>query len=328
MKAVVLEKTCSAKELEVSEIPLPSVSSGRVLVKIIGFGINRSEIILRQEEADEDYIKLPVVPGIECVGEVIDPSDSSFNVGDKVVCLMGGLGRSFNGSYAEYTLVPSKNVFKIRNNTLTNLSMDEIIAIPETFYTSYGSLFECLKLNKNDTILIRGGTSAAGITAIKLAKAVGATVIATSRSKYKMSKLLGYGADYSVIDDGNVSDKIFNIYSEGIDKVLDFIGPAVLKDSMKTLKEGGCLCITGILGDKEFVENFNPITDISNGRYLTSFYSNYPTQEVMDNMFKFIIENEVDVVISKTYNSLEKISEAHELMENNKVNGKIIFKLE
>ncbi|OWT33737.1 hypothetical protein BGI41_00810 [Methanobrevibacter sp. 87.7] len=328
MKAVVLEKTCKADELEVKEVPIPKVVKDKVLLKVKGFGINRSEIILRDYEADEDYIDLPVIPGIECIGEIVGPSNSSFKKGDIVACLMGGMGRTFDGSYAEYALIPIKNTFKVRENTLKNLSLEEIISIPETYFTAYGSLYECLNLKSDDVLLIRGATSATGISAIQLAQITGAKIIATSRNQKGIEKLEKLGVDYPIIDDGDICQKVLDIFPEGVEKVLDLIGPSKLNDTIKTLKFRGILCITGVLGGEEYVKNFNPIADVPNGRYLTGFYSNYPTQKIMDDMFDFIIKNNVKPVISAVFNSLEDISKAHILMESNKVQGKIIFKLD
>ncbi|MGN1362427.1 MAG: alcohol dehydrogenase catalytic domain-containing protein [Methanobrevibacter sp.] len=142
MKAIVINETCKAEDLKVSEIEIPKVRSEWILIKIKSFGINRSEIILHEYEANEPYINLPIVPGIECVGEVVDESDSKFNKVDLVIGLMGGMGRSFNGSYAEYTLLPEKNVFKVNEKIKNNLSIEEIASIPETYFTAYCSLFE------------------------------------------------------------------------------------------------------------------------------------------------------------------------------------------
>lgn len=326
LKAVVLKKTCKASKLTVSEVPIPEVKSDWVLVKIIGFGINRAEVILRDYEADEDYINLPVIPGIECVGEIVDPSNSQFTKGDKIAALMGGMGRTFDGGYAEYALLPIKNVFKINDDVFNHLTLEEVIAIPETYFTSYGSI-EGLQLKSDDVILIRGATSAAGLTAMQIAKAIGATVIATSRDVKSFLKLKDNGADYTIVDDGVIEGKIKEIFPEGIDKVLEFIGPKTLNDSMKCLKEGGICCNTGVLGGEEYIPEFDPIKTIPNNRYLTSFFSNYPTQEIMDNLFKFITDNLIKPEIAKVFNNLEDIGKAHELMESNKAKGKIIIKL-
>ena len=327
MKAVLLEKCCNADELKVVNIKKPTLKEGYLLVQINAFGINRSEIILRQYEAEEDYIKLPVVPGIECVGTVVKSSDTNFNVGDKVISLMGGMGRSFNGSYQEYALLPIKNTFKISDNVMNKLSTEEIASIPETYFTAYASLFECLQLSSRDTLLIRGATSATGIAALKLARAYGCKIIATTRNNERTNKLSSLGAEYVVIDDGNISEKVKEIYLEGVDKILELVGPQTLNDSFKALKKHGICCVTGILGNKELIENFDPIKDVPNAKYLTSFFSNYPNQEIIDNIFEYIINNNIKPQISRVYTSLEDISKAHELMESNNAQGKIIIKL-
>lgn len=321
MKAVVLEKTCNADELNVSEVEIPKVKDGWVLVKVLGFGINRAEVILRDYEADEDYIELPVIPGIECVGEVVDSSNTRFKNGDKIAALMGGMGRSFDGGYAEYALLPEKIVFKIDEDVFDKLTLEEIIAIPETYFTAYGSLMS-LNLVKDDTLLIRGATSALGLSAMQLAKSMGCEIFATSRSEERFGKLKSKGADECFADDGCLAEKL------NCDKVLELIGPKTLEDSMKCLNSGGICCVTGVLGGIEYMDEFDPIKIIPNGRYLTSFFSNYPTQEIMDNLFDFIIKNNIKPEISRVFYNLEDIGKAHTLMESNMAQGKIIFKLE
>ena len=326
MKAVVLERTCKASELEVKDVPIPEVKSGWVLVKVMGFGLNRSEVILRDYEADEDYINLPVIPGIECVGEVIDESDTHLRKGDKIVALMGGMGRTFDGGYAEYALLPLKNVFKLNEDVFNYLSIEEVIAIPETYFTAFGSI-EGLQLKKGESILIRGATSACGLSAMQIADSIGAEIIATSRDESRLDMLKNKGASYAVVDDGVIEDKVNEVYSGGVDKVLELVGPTTLDDSMKCLKEWGICCNTGILGGVEYIPEFNPIKTIPNNRYLTSFMSNFPTQKLIDDLFKFIINNNLKPDIAEVFTNLEDISRAHELMESNKAQGKIIFKL-
>lgn len=94
MKAVVLSKPTLAENIKLTEVPVPQVRPGWVLVKVRAFGLNHSEQILRQNEIQADYIRKPIIPGIECAGEIAVPSDSRFQKGEKVVALMGGMGRS------------------------------------------------------------------------------------------------------------------------------------------------------------------------------------------------------------------------------------------
>nr|WP_219317665.1 zinc-binding dehydrogenase [Methanobrevibacter gottschalkii] len=231
------------------------------------------------------------------------------------------MGRSFDGGYAEYALLPEKIVFKIDEDVFDKLTLEEIIAIPETYFTAYGSLMS-LNLVKDDTLLIRGATSALGLSAMQLANSMGCEIFATSRSEERFGKLKSNGADECFADDGCLAEKL------NCDKVLELIGPKTLEDSMKCINSGGICCVTGVLGGIEYMDEFDPIKIIPNGRYLTSFFSNYPTQEIMDNIFDFIIKNNIKPEISRVFYNLEDIGKAHTLMESNMAQGKIIFKLE
>ena len=318
MKAIVLDKPCKPEEMEFKEIPIPKVVPGRVLVKIKAFGLNYSEIYLRNKEITESYINSPVVPGIECVGLIENPSDSNFNKNDKVVCLMGGMGRSFNGSYEEYALIPSKNVFKVE----TNLSFEKLAAIPETFFTAYGSLFENLQLKSDDTLLIQAGTSSLGIASIQLAKAVGAYVITTVRSKEKIDFVKNIGADEVYVN----NDDLYEEHPNDINKILDLIGPSTLKETLKHVKKGGIVCSTGILGGLEEFDSFNPIADIPNGVYLTGFISNFPTQKKIDDLFTMMDKFAIKPHIDKIYD-FKDLPQAHMDFENHVGTGKKVIRL-
>ena len=198
MRAVLLDKITEAKDIVLSECPVPETRPGWVLVKVKAFGLNHSEKLLRQSEIRADYIRKPVIPGIECVGEIADPSDSGLAVGQKVAALMGGMGRSFNGSYAEYALLPGRIVFTIESK----LPWEALGAVPETYYTAWGSLFECLHLTADDTLLIRGATCALGYAAIQIAGALGCKVIATTHREEKLP-LIADGQKFPVFLPGH-----------------------------------------------------------------------------------------------------------------------------
>lgn len=322
MKAVVLYKTCKPGDLTISEVPVPKVKSGWVLIKVKAFGLNRSELMMREYEGNAQYISLPRILGIECAGEIADGSDSWFSKGQRVVALMGGMGRSFDGSYAEYTLVPSKNVFSVESD----LDWSELAAIPETYFTAYGSLFNSLQLTTSDVLLIRGGTSAAGLAAIQLAKSIGAVVLASTRNDRKRDLLISQGADHVLIDDGTLKKQLLDLCPGGINKVLELIGPATLTESMSMVNYHGIVCVTGILGKIGTMEHFYPIKDIPTGVYLTGFSSNSPAQSAISNIFNHIHKHNLHPAISKVF-SLGEIGQAHTLMENNTANGKVIVRI-
>lgn len=315
MRAVVLDKITEGKDIILSDVPIPETRPGWVLIKVKAFGLNHSEKLLRLNEIRADYIQKPIVPGIECVGEIADPSDSGLAVGQKIVALMGGMGRSFNGSYAEYALLPRRIVFPISSG----LSWDALGAVPETYFTAWGSLFECLHLTNDDTLLIRGATCALGYAALQIAKALGCKVIATTHKEDKLPLIAG--ADEAVIDDGRLTGKI-----RGVTKALDLIGPRNLKDTLTAVEKSGIVCQTGILGGVYALNGFDPIKDIPNGVYLTGFFSNYPTQQIMDEIFSFLNEKKLIPVTGKVFD-FENILEAVTAQDEGCVNGKIVVRL-
>ena len=320
MKAVVINGCCKADDLQVSEIPMPDVRPGWVLVKVYAAGLNHSEALLRMHEADSDYISTPIVPGIECVGEVENPSDSCMlRRGDKVIALMGGMGRSFNGSYAEYALLPEKNVFRVD----TDMDWLSLAAVPETFYTAYGSLIDGLMLRAGDTLLVRGATSTVGQAAVQLAKALGATVIASARRASSFQKLKAIGADFLLIDDGDISRHGLPRHP---DKVLELIGPKTLRDSLLCVSRPGYVCCTGNLGGMFTVRQFDPIKYIPSGVFLTGFFSNFPTQKAIDSLFSLMREGGIRPQYSRVF-ALEDIAAAHALLEAGTAGGKIILRM-
>ncbi len=315
MKAVLLDKPTDAKDVALCEIPIPESKPGWVLVKIKAFGMNHSEQVLRLNEIRAGYIRKPVIPGIECVGEIADPSDSNFTARQKVAALMGGMGRSFHGSYAEYALLPAHHVFAVESA----LSWAEMAAVPETYFTAWGSLFECLALKANDTLLIRGATCPLGYAAIQIAKAVGCTIVATTHKECKLPLLTG--ADKAILDRGKLSDTL-----NGITKALELVGPKTLPDTLCCVEKGGIVCSTGVLGGAYTLNGFDPIRDIPNGVYLTGFYSNYPTEETMRDIFEFLDKHNLKPAIGAIF-AFEQIKDACMALDSGSVNGKIVVTL-
>ena len=346
MKAMVLEKPCSAEEMKIKNVPIPEVKEDWILVKIKAFGINRAEIFTRQ--GDSPSVKLPRVIGIECVGIVEDPSNSDFKKGDKVFSMMNGMGREFDGSYAEYILIPKNQVYRLPNEksffknidnielknkeqlkekfsknleiTEENIFWSEIAAYPELYYTAYGSLFKSLKLK------VRGGTGSVALAAIQLAKAINVRVIATSRSASKEQFLKGKGADEVIVGNENFDKNLRKLFPDGVDKVLELIGRPTLKSSLKSVKQGGIVCMTGCLGGW-IIEDFEPLVDIISESYLTSFDSTNINKDTVNEMFEFIEKYNIKPCISKIF-TLDEISLAHKYLESNSANGKVIIMTE
>lgn len=314
MKAVVVYEAGGAKKLVYQDVAIPELKSGWSLVKVKGFGINHSEIFTR--EGKSPSVKFPRILGIECVG-VIEKTTAakSLAVGQKVVSIMGEMGRAFDGSYAEYVLLPNEQIYPVE----TNLSWSELATIPETYYTAYGSL-QNLQLTEMDTVLVRGATSGVGIAFLKLAKAkfLNLVVDGTSRDMTKNEMLLTAGFSDIVEDlEGELqTDKAYT-------KIFELIGPATIKDSFHHLKERGILCSTGQLGGKWYLEAFDPIMDIQKNSYLTSFYSGNVDGEKLNELLRFISELNIEIKPEKIL-KLEEIQQAHEYLQSNHSFGKII----
>lgn len=315
MKAVLLEQITEARDITLSDCAIPDVRPGWVLVKVQAFGLNHSEKLLRLNEIRADYIQKPIIPGIECAGEIADPSDSDLVAGQKVIALMGGMGRSFHGSYAEYVLLPRRIVFSVESD----LPWEVLGAVPETYFTAWGSLFECLRLTADDVLLIRGATCALGYAAVQIAKALGCRVIATTHRESKLPLLLD--ADEAVLDDGALTGKV-----HGVTKALDLIGPRNLRDTLTAVEKGGIVCQTGLLGGVYTLNGFDPIKDIPNSVYLTGFFSNYPTQQTVDEIFAFLNAKRLVPSCGAVY-TFEHIREAIAAQDEGKANGKIVVKL-
>lgn len=212
MKAAVTKKTGDPHVIEIQETLIPDVKKGWVLIQVKAFGLNRSELFTRRGESPG--VKFPRIQGIECVGVIENDPSNTYEKGQKVAAIMGGMGRFFDGSYAEYTLVPLEIVFPFSSG----LPWEILGAIPEMFQTVSGSLNEALEIRRGETLLIRGGTSSIGMLACKLAKSKGLTVISTTRQSKKKQALLDNGADHVIIDEGTVEQQIKTLFPKGLIK--------------------------------------------------------------------------------------------------------------
>jgi len=321
MQAMVFNQFGGPEELVLTEIPTPVPENGEVLIKVKALGINRAEVYMRMGLFGE----VTPVSGIECVGQVeYDPSGTLYS-GQTVATITGGMGRTRNGSYAEYTCVPLQNVFPLK----TDLDWATLAAIPESYATAWSCLFANLRISAYQVLFVRGGTSALGQAAINIAKQEGVTVLTSTRSASKVALLTELGAARVLIENGNLSEEVRAFYPDGIDGVLDIIGNSTLLDSLRMARKGGRVCVAGFLGSSEPVA-FSWLANMPFGVDLNAFASlfygtkDFPHSDVP-------MQKIVDRVANGTYKAkpvkvfpFEHIPEAHRLMESNSANGKIV----
>jgi NADPH2:quinone reductase len=314
VKAIVLRHPGGPTALSYEEVPMPEVKDGWTLLKVKGFGINRSEIFTRNGWSPT--VKLPRILGIECVGEVVKTTDPDrLQKGEMVIATMGGMGRDFDGSYAEYALLPNKRIFTVQ----TNLAIPELAAVPETYGTAFGSLLK-LKIEDAHSLLIRGATSGVGVAAAKLAKAMVPSIqlVGSTRHLEKTDELKSAGFNEVVLD----KDNQINTNGEKYDRLLELVGPLTLPSSMMAVKEDGIACITGELGGVWDLTHWEPIYGL-HGAYLTSFSSGALNQSMFDQLFELIKRSSIDVAPTKTFD-LKHTADAQAYLDSHNSFGKVV----
>ena len=313
MKAVKIYQAGGPEQLIYQDVPTPDIKESWSLVKIKGFGINHSEIFTR--EGKSLSVQFPRILGIECVGEVAQSSTPALAVGQKVVSIMGEMGRAFDGSYAEYVLLPNEQIYPVH----TDLDWTTLAAIPETYYTAFGSLQQ-LRIAPQDRVLVRGAGSGVGVAFAQLLKAQFPHIVlhGSTRNPAKATRLQAVGFD-EVITEADSKLQTDQSY----DKILELVGPATLRDSFSHINEHGIVCNTGQLGNIWCVNDFDPIIELKNNSYLTAFYSGNVSQAKLDAMFDYIRQFNVKILIERVF-TLEQVPEAHRFLQSADGFGKVV----
>ena len=322
MKAIVISAYGGPEVLTIADLPDPVPAADEVLIRVRAFGLNHAEAYMRSGAWGD----VAQVPGIECAGMVEADPSARLTAGTPVVAILGGMGRSRDGSYAELVTVPASNVVPVR----TSLSWTDLVALPEVYATAWAGLHQNLGVRPEQTVLVRGATSSLGQAAVNVAAEEGATVIATTRKPARADLLRRIGAKEVLIDDGQLADQVHRLDTV-VDCVFDLVGNSVLRDSLRIVRTGGRVCQLGFLGGLKPVMDFNPIADLPTGVQL-SFYGSafvlgtpgFPLADIpLQQMIGNAEAGRYQAKPVRVY-AFDEIVEAHRVMEEGLAAGKMV----
>lgn len=308
------------------EGPLPSPRPGEVLVKVEAAGVNRPDVAQRQGAYPPPKDASPIL-GLEIAGEIVGLGTgvTDFQIGDRICALANG------GGYAEYCAVPASQAMPFPKG----YDAVKAAALPETFFTVWANLFQMAGLTEGETVLIHGGSSGIGTTAIQLAKAFGATVYTTAGSAEKCAACMDLGAaraiNYKAEDFVEIVKE--ETQGKGVDVVLDMIGAAYFDRNLQVLAKDGCLSIIAFLGGSTVEKaSLGPImvkrltVTGSTMRPRSPEEKRAIRDDLMTEVWPRLERGELAPVIH-TVLPFEQVVEAHRLMESSEHIGKIVLKL-
>ena len=326
MKCIEIREYGAPEVLVPAELATPVAGAGEVLIRVSASGVNRPDVLQRTG----NYPVPPGasdLPGLEVAG-VIESGDAAamaqagFKVGDRVCALVAG------GGYAEYCVAPVAQCLPVPRG-LTDV---EAASLPETFFTVWSNVFDRGRLQKGETLLVQGGTSGIGVTAIQLGKAAGATVIVTAGSDEKCAAALDLGADHAI--NYKATDFVEEVKrltgGKGVDVILDMVAGDYVEREVECLAEDGRLVIIAVQGGVKSAFNAGLVLR----RRLTITGSTLRPRPVAfkgaiaralrEHVWPLIAAGTVRPVIYRTFAAADA-AQAHALMESNQHTGKIVL---
>jgi NADPH2:quinone reductase len=327
MKAIVITQPGAPEVLQLAERPKPTFTAGEVLVKVAAAGINRPDVFQRKGNYPPPADAPQDIPGLEIAGTIVEigPNVTRWKVGDKVCALVMG------GGYAEYCNVPAGQCLPIPEN----LSFIEAASLPETFFTVWSNVFDRGHLQKGESLLVHGGSSGIGVTAIQMAKALGSTVYATagSNEKCKFCEKLGAAKaiNYKTENFADVIKQLTN--NKGVDVILDMIGGDYTAPNLQLLAEDGRLVLINTMKGKDVNVDLSIVMRkrlTITGSMLRSREISFKVaiaQNLEKNIWPLLKSGEIKPIIYKVFPA-DQAAAAHRLMESSEHIGKIVLDFE
>ena len=326
MKAIEITVFGAPEVLQLGERPMPVPGGGELLIRVAASGINRPDVLQRTG----NYPVPPGasdIPGLEVAG-VIEQGDAQellrygFKMGDRVCALVAG------GGYAEYCVAPIAQCLPVPQG-LTDI---EAASLPETFFTVWSNVFDRGRLQAGESLLIQGGSSGIGVTAIQMAKAMGAHVLVTAGSDEKCAACLALGADHAVnykTHDFQAEVKCLT-NGRGVDVILDMVAGAYVAKEIECLSEDGRLVIIAVQGGIKSEINAGLVlrrrltVTGSTLRARPIAFKAAIAQACLKSVWPLIENGQIKPVIHSTFAAVDA-AKAHALMESNQHIGKIVL---
>jgi len=326
MQAVEISSFGAPEVLRLGERPVPVAAAGEVLIRVSASGVNRPDVLQRTG----NYPVPPGasdIPGLEVAG-VIASGDAAamaaagLKVGDRVCALVAG------GGYAQWCVAPAGQCLPVPEG------LDDIAAasLPETFFTVWSNVFDRARLQAGETLLIQGGTSGIGVTAIQMAKALGARVIATAGSDDKCAACLALGADHAI--NYKTQDFVAAVADltggQGVNVVLDMVAGAYVAREIDCLAEDGRLVIIAVQGGVK--AEFNAGMVLRKRLTITGStlrprpiaFKTAIAQSLRERVWPLLVQGQIKPVIHQVFPASEAAA-AHTLMESNQHIGKLVL---
>jgi NADPH2:quinone reductase len=323
MKAIIITAPGPASVLELQDREMPTIRVDEVLVRVKAAGVNRPDVSQRKGNYPPPPGASIDIPGLEIAGiiEECGSEVSRWKKGDRVCALLTGAG------YAEFASVPAGQCLPIPNN----LSFEEAAGLPETVFTVWHNVFQRGHLKPGETLLVHGGSSGIGITAIQLAVAIGATVLVTVGSEEKGRKCLEMGANKWI--NYKTQDFEHEFASMGADVILDMVGGDYFEKNLNILKaEGRLVYINAMDGNvvqlniaKMMLKRITITGSMLRSR--DSAFKSALAKDIEENVWPLVAKGKFKSLIYQTF-KLSEAAKAHELMESSHHIGKIVLKID
>ena len=325
MRAIEITQAGGPDVLSLCERPMPTVRAGEILIKVHAAGVNRPDVFQRMGH----YAPPPGasdIPGLEVAGEIVDGdlSGTAFSKGDLVCALVQG------GGYAEYCVAPAQQCLPVPKG----LSMAEAASLPENYFTVWSNVFDRAHLTAGETLLVQGGSSGIGVSAIQLATAMGHRVFATAGSDDKVRACQELGAErginYKTEDFTEVVKTLTN--GRGVDVILDMVGGDYLPREINCLADDGRIAIIATLGGAKATLDVGQVlrrrltVTGSTLRPRSVAFKGAIAAHLRQRVWPMIEAGKIKPIIYETF-PLEQASKAHALMESSQHVGKIMLQI-